>query len=115
MDAQSTVVLFITSDQVLAAAYRVRLELDDYDITWADPTNAIERLHTTRPDLIYLDIDSAGGGPPLLEYLRACPSTSKEPVIVITRRSEEAIRRSLPPSVDPIFVVSLPHPAGADP
>jgi len=50
-----------------------------------------------------------------LEYLRACPSTSKEPVIVITRRSEEAIRRSLPPSVDPIFVVSLPHPAGADP
>lgn len=81
MDHESTGVLLITSDPVLAAIYRLRLELDDYHITWADPGNAIERLEASRSHLIYLDIDSVGGGSPLLEQLLASPATADRPVI----------------------------------
>jgi len=51
----SAEVLFITDDPALAAVYRLRLEIDDYAVTWVEPAAVSGILGAVDPDLAYLD------------------------------------------------------------
>ena len=112
MDPESTRVIFITTDPVLEAAYKLRLEIDEYEITWSNPTSALDAVTMVRPDLIYVDMDSRGGQLSLVEGIRN-RAAANIPLILITRSPEELLRNSLPMSAEPVFVVSLAHPMAA--
>ncbi|HVD01459.1 MAG TPA: hypothetical protein VNG93_10000 [Candidatus Dormibacteraeota bacterium] len=105
-------VLFVTSDPVLAAVYRLRLELDEYRIRWADPGSVLEQLKGDAPDLVYVDADSPGVDGNLLGSLRKLPGGTDAPLILITRRPEVSLRKNLPAWLEPFFVLSLAHPEG---
>jgi DNA-binding response OmpR family regulator len=108
MAAEPTSVLFVTADPVLAAVYRLRLEIDEYSIRWVEPGAALEAVAAAEPDLVYVDADSPGVDQLLLASLRVVAA----PLILITRRPEPLLRRSLPASLEPYFVLSLAHPEG---
>ena len=112
MAAEPNQVLFVTSDPVLAAVYRLKLELDEYRITWAEPLAALGELSVVKPDLLYVDVDSPGVTRPLLLALRRARAGAGAPMLVITRRPEDLVRASLPPALEPFFVLSLAHPEG---
>jgi DNA-binding response OmpR family regulator len=112
MDSESTKVLFITADPVLEAVYRLRLEMDEYEVTWCNPIAAFDALSAVNPDLIYIDLDSLDVGPRLVEGIRS-QTASDVPLVLVSRKPEELVRQALPRSAQPVFVVSLAHPTAA--
>jgi DNA-binding response OmpR family regulator len=105
MYPDSPSVLFVTSDPALAAVYRLKLEMDEYSLSWAEPQNALDLIQAVQPDLIYLDIDSADGHE-ILRGIQASNALRGWPLIVITRRPEE-VEALLPGPSDPVHVISL--------
>jgi CheY-like chemotaxis protein len=79
-DERSAEVLFITDDPALAAVYRLRLEIDDYAVTWVEPAAVSGILGAVDPDLVYLDADSAASrAPSILAQLRRAVTTREKP------------------------------------
>ena len=97
MDERVAEVLFITDDPALAAVYRLRLEIDDYAVTWVEPAAVAGMLGAVDPDLVYLDADSAANRTAsILAQLRRAVTTRSKPLAILSRMPEEILRRRLP-------------------
>jgi len=91
-------VLFVEDDPSVAQMYKLKLELDGYDVVVApDGEKALELARSDRPDIVFLDIrlpklDGFG----VLEALRNEPKTERLPVVILSNYSErELIDRGL--------------------
>ena len=82
-------VLFIESDPAAAEMYRLKLELDGYQVSVFDSGDeAIHQASLAPPDMIYLDIRRHEvEGFATLQALRATEGTRNVPVIVLSDRS----------------------------
>jgi CheY-like chemotaxis protein len=86
-------VLFVEDDPSVAQMYKLKLELDGYDVEVAsDGEKALEIARTDRPDIIFLDIrlpklDGFG----VLEALRKEPKTERLPVVILSNYSEKQL------------------------
>ena len=91
-------VLFVEDDPSVAQMYKLKLELDGYDVVVVpDGEKALELARSDRPDIVFLDIrlpklDGFG----VLEALRNEPKTERLPVVILSNYSErELIDRGL--------------------
>ncbi len=82
-------IFFIQGDPALAEGYRLRLELDGYQVTVASPSDdALENLRSQPPDIIFLDASLvAPSSSGLLHRLRDHPTTQRIPVVVLSNRT----------------------------
>jgi len=86
-------VLFVEDDPSVAQMYRLKLELDGYDVEVAtDGEKALEIARSNAPDIIFLDIrlpklDGFG----VLEALRKDPRTERLPGVILSNYSEKQL------------------------
>jgi len=86
-------VLFVEDDPSVAQMYKLKLELDGYDVEVAsDGEKALEAARTNPPDIVFLDIrlpklDGFG----VLEALRKDPRTERLPVVILSNHSEKQL------------------------
>jgi DNA-binding response OmpR family regulator len=86
-------VLFVEDDPSVAQMYKLKLELDGYDVEVAsDGETALEVARTNPPDIVFLDIrlpklDGFG----VLEALRKDPRTERLPVVILSNHSEKQL------------------------
>jgi CheY-like chemotaxis protein len=86
-------VLFVEDDPSVAQMYKLKLELDGYDVAVApDGEKALAMARQVAPDIIFLDIrlpklDGFG----VLEALRGDPQTTPIPVVILSNYSEEEL------------------------
>ncbi len=86
-------VLFVEDDIAIAQMYRLKLELDGYQVAVAgDGEVALQMARALHPDIIFLDIrlpklDGIG----VLEALRADPLTKTVPVVILSSHSEQEL------------------------
>lgn len=86
-------VLFVEDDPSVAQMYRLKLELDGYDVEVAtDGEKALEMARSNGPDIIFLDIrlpklDGFG----VLDALRKDPRTERLPVVILSNYSEKQL------------------------
>ena len=87
-------VLLIEDDDAAAEMYRLRLAADGYTVVIAhDGEQGVVLAERERPDLIYLDLRLPKlDGFQVLEQLRAAPSTSVIPVVILTNFGEPELR-----------------------
>ena len=91
-------VLFIEDDLTVAQMYKLKLELDGYQVTMAKDGEEGVRLATEAPpDLIFLDIRLPRmDGFAVLETLRANDRTCEVPVVILSNYGErELVDRGL--------------------
>jgi CheY-like chemotaxis protein len=91
-------VLFVEDDPSVAQMYKLKLELDGYQVEVAeDGKLALKMATASPPDIIFLDIrlpqlDGLG----VLEALRKDPRTRAVPVVILSNYSErELVERGL--------------------
>jgi CheY-like chemotaxis protein len=86
-------VLFVEDDPAVAQMYRLKLELDGYQVEVApDGEVALHMARSEPPDIIFLDIRLPKlGGLDVLEALRADPKTQKLPVVILSSSSEKEL------------------------
>lgn len=79
-------VLFIQNDPAVAEMYKLKLELDGYDVTIAPiGDEALEQATSAPPDLVFLDTQRhEDGGLATLRALRTAPATQNLPVIILS-------------------------------
>jgi DNA-binding response OmpR family regulator len=79
-------ILFLQDDAAVAEMYKLKLELDGYRVTVATQADdAQELLDAHPPDMIYLDIRSAGGrNLARLNALRSRDSAGVIPVVILS-------------------------------
>lgn len=95
---ESVNVLFVEDDPTVAEMYKLRLELDGYQVAVAaDGEQAVEMASQSPPDLIFLDIRLPKlDGLAVLERLRADERTRSVPVVILSNYSErELVERGL--------------------
>jgi two-component system, OmpR family, response regulator RpaA len=86
-------VLFVEDDPSVAEMYKLKLELDGYDVEVAsDGEKALEIARKDPPEMIFLDIrlpklDGFG----VLEALRRDPRTKSVPVVILSNYSEKQL------------------------
>jgi CheY-like chemotaxis protein len=86
-------VLFVEDDPSVAQMYKLKLELDGYEVEVAsDGEKALEIARRNAPDMIFLDIrlpklDGFG----VLEALREDPKTANLPVVILSNHSEKQL------------------------
>src|SRR5690349_22992268 len=85
-DRDEVSVLFVEDDVSVAQMYRLKLELDGYNVEVAgDGVAALEKARTLHPDIIFLDIRLPKmDGLAVLEALRADTSTASIPVVILS-------------------------------
>jgi CheY-like chemotaxis protein len=91
-------VLFIEDDRRLAETYKMRLELDGYQVRVADSQErALRMLESEVPDLIFLDITLPDlDAWEVLSFLRHDLETRYVPLIILSPDgSQELLRRGL--------------------
>lgn len=83
-------ILLVEDNEDLAAGIRHNLELEGYEVSWAeDGPSGLEAALATPPDLLILDIMLPGmDGFQVLKALRA--KGFDQPVLILTARGEEA-------------------------
>lgn len=83
-------VLLIEDDAAIRDMYRLRLELDGYQVhTAADGEDGLEKAQRMRPHIIFLDIQLPKmDGFQVLERLRAHQATRDVPIIILSNFSE---------------------------
>lgn len=83
-------VLLVEDDPSVAQMYRLKLELDGYQVDIApDGEAALEMARTVSPDIVFLDIRLPKlNGLDVLEALRSDPSTQPLPVVILSNFSE---------------------------
>jgi len=91
-------VLFVEDDPSVAQMYKLKLELDGYEVdVVSDGEKAVDVARSDLPDIVFLDIrlpklDGFG----VLEALRKDPKTERLPVVILSNYSErELIERGL--------------------
>lgn len=93
MNREQVRVLFVEDDQSVAQMYKLKLELDGYDVEVAsDGEMALERARAAPPDIIFLDIrlpklDGFG----VLEALHKDARTKHVPVVILSNYSEKEL------------------------
>ena len=93
LSPESVTVLFVEDDQSVAQMYKLKLELDGYQVRVAsDGEMALDMARRSLPDIIFLDIrlpklDGIG----VLEALRADPSTRPVPVVILSNYNEKEL------------------------
>jgi DNA-binding response OmpR family regulator len=79
-------VLFIERDPSVAEMYKLKLELDGYQVTVVahnDPVH--QRALAVRPDMVYLDLrQGEAEGFATLQGLRAAEATRSVPIIILS-------------------------------
>jgi CheY-like chemotaxis protein len=91
-------VLFVEDDPTVAQMYRLKLELDGYQVVMAkDGEEGLELAARLKPDLIFLDIRLPKmGGLDVLEQLRRATDTRNTPVVILSNYGErELVERGL--------------------
>ncbi len=83
-------VLFIEDDPHVAEMYRLKLELDGYSVTVVASGDEAARLASTvRPELVFLDTQGhEEAAMATLRALRADPSTTALPVIILSSNAQ---------------------------
>jgi DNA-binding response OmpR family regulator len=86
-------IVFLQHDPLLAETYRIKLELDGYQVTLARPTNdALNDLRARPPDIIFLDASSgAKSDPAVLSGLRNDLTISRIPVLILSSRTADEL------------------------
>ncbi len=86
-------VLFVEDDEAIAQMYRLKLELDGYEVDVApDGEIALQMARSSLPDIIFLDIRLPKlDGLDVLEALRADPKTKQVPVVILSSHSEQEL------------------------
>jgi len=95
-------VLFVQDDPAVAEMYKLKLELDGYQVTIVSGRQQlIDATATTRPDLVYLDIRRREqDGIEMLHALRDDGSTKDVPVIILSdHRPQELVSRGFTANV----------------
>lgn len=84
-------VLFIEDDPAVAEMYRLKLELDGYQVTVAESgEKGLAQAKARVPDIVFLDIRLPKmDGFAVLENLRADPKTQNIPVIILSNYGEK--------------------------
>ena len=82
-------VLFIENDPTVAEMYKLKLELDGYQVTVvANDDTVVEEAVGARPDMIFLDLrPGEDQGFATLERLRAAAVTREVPVIILSSQA----------------------------
>ena len=91
-------VLFVEDDPSVAQMYKLKLELDGYQVQIAtDGEAALQMATQAPPDIIFLDIRLPKlDGLAVLEALRADERTRQVPVVILSNYSErELVERGL--------------------
>jgi len=91
-------VLFVEDDPSVAQMYKLKLELDGYQVTVAsDGEQALESATSNPPDIVFLDIRLPKmDGLAVLEKLRETENTKQVPVVILSNYSErELVERGL--------------------
>jgi DNA-binding response OmpR family regulator len=91
-------VLLIEDDPAVAQMYRLKLELDGYQVsTAADGEAGLQMARDAPPDLIFLDVRLPKmDGFAVLEGLRAADETRHVPVVILSNYGErELVERGL--------------------
>jgi CheY-like chemotaxis protein len=91
-------VLFIEDDPTVAQMYKLKLELDGYQVTMAkDGEEGLELASDVKPDIIFLDIRLPKmDGFAVLERLRGNEQTRHIPVVILSNYGErELVDRGL--------------------
>lgn len=91
-------VLFVEDDPSVAQMYKLKLELDGYQVTVAsDGEQALELATSNPPDIVFLDIRLPKmDGLAVLEKLRDIENTKQVPVVILSNYSErELVERGL--------------------
>jgi DNA-binding response OmpR family regulator len=82
---ESVSIVFIEGDPAIAEAYRLKLQLDGYEVVLTPATDeAWGIIEAREPDILYLDIGPARNRE-LLFGLRADHRTSRTPVLLLSR------------------------------
>jgi DNA-binding response OmpR family regulator len=81
-------VLFIEDDPAVAEMYKLKLELDGYQVTLvANDDHVLEEAARVRPDMIFLDLRVGDEqGLATLQQLRATGGTRDVPVIILSNQ-----------------------------
>lgn len=84
-------VLLVEDDPAVLEMYRLRLELDGYQVhTARDGEEGLQKAGELSPDIIFLDIRLPKmDGFQVLEKLRSQPTTKAIPVIILSNYSEK--------------------------
>jgi CheY-like chemotaxis protein len=92
-DPDDVRVLFVEDDASVAQMYRLKLELDGYNVDVAgDGLLALEKARTAHPDIIFLDLRLPKmDGLSVLEALRADPMTASIPVVILSNWNEREL------------------------
>jgi CheY-like chemotaxis protein len=90
-------VLIVEDHPTMREAMRMVLADEGFTVDEAaDGVRALELVASDRPDLVLLDLNIPGvSGPELLEALKATPSTSGIPIVVVTAEEEEGRRAAM--------------------
>lgn len=108
-------VLFIEDDPAVAEMYKLKLELDGYQVTVvANDDQVLTEAATVKPDMIFLDLRMAEDlGFATLERLRATDSARHVPVIILSRRgSHDLAGRGFKADALDYVVRADPGPSG---
>jgi DNA-binding response OmpR family regulator len=81
-------VLFIEDDAAVAEMYKLKLELDGYDVTIVSGgERVVDRAASLRPDLVFLDVRRRQGeAVEILRAVRASDATQHVPVIILSNQ-----------------------------
>jgi len=91
-------VLFIEDDLIVAQMYKLKLELDGYQVSMAkDGEEGLRLAQESKPDIIFLDIRLPKmDGFAVLEGLRSADDTRHIPVVILSNYGErELVERGL--------------------
>jgi CheY-like chemotaxis protein len=95
-------VLFVQDDPAVAEMYKLKLELDGYQVTIVSGRQQlIDASTSVRPDIVYLDIRrSEADGIEMLHALRDGAATRDTPIIILSdHRPEEMASRGFSANV----------------
>ena len=81
-------VLFIEDDAAVAEMYKLKLELDGYEVTIVSGSDGVvDRAASLRPDLVFLDVRRRQKeGIEILRAVRATDATQHVPVIILSNQ-----------------------------
>jgi DNA-binding response OmpR family regulator len=108
-------VLFIENDPTVAEMYKLKLELDGYQVTVvANNDSVLEQAVGTRPDMIYLDLRlDQDRGVATLQRLRAESVTRHVPMIILSSQAAtEMVDLGFKPDLLDYVVKADPGPNG---
>ena len=91
--AQAPRVLFAEDDASVVQMYRLKLELDGYQVVMAkDGEEGLRLANEVDPDIVFLDIRLPKvDGFAVLEGLRACDRTRNVPVVILSNYGEQEL------------------------